>query len=168
MNILAIALIATTTVFRLELTDEKPYIVGADGVKREVVLMEPEQYSILTGQVQTIWASMNKTRDARAKLHGKANTTVTTNGNEKVTVERYDDGYVFTDRMTVKTREDIDKFRLTHRAAKSGRVMPKPVKPRNISDRQWQMRQKLNDALSGKPKEVNVEHDAVTGKDIVK
>ena len=168
MNILAIALIATTTVFRLELTDEKPYIVGADGLKREVVIMEPEQYSLLTGQVQKIWTSMNATSNDRHKLHGKCVTTVTTNGNQKVTVERYDDGFVYTDRMTVRNREDIDKFRQTNRAAKSGRVMPKPKKPNSMSSRHWEMRQKLDKALRGEPKEVTVEHDATTGKDIVK
>lgn len=167
--LLAVALLGKTEIFRLEHDTETDAlrIVGADGVKREVAIMSPDEYAIMTGQVAQVWKSLNATRDARSKLHGKAVTEVTTNGNQKVTVERYDDGFVFTDRMTIKTRSDIDRF-AAHRGSKSGRVMPKSVKPRNISDRQWQMRQRVKDALDGKVKVVNVEHDAVTGKDIVK
>lgn len=158
MHLIAALIIASTTVFRLELVDETPYIVGVDGVRRQVVLVDPDEYEMLTGRVEKVWAGLNSSEDGRIKLHGMRVDQTETN-NTKVTT--YSDGYRHMERMAPK--------RPARPVVRTGRARPpEPVKPSGISDRQWKFRQKRKEALSGKVKEITVEHDAVTGKDIVK
>lgn len=155
---------AGTTVYRLELTDEKPYIVGQDGVKREVALVDPCEYAMMTGRVQSVWASLNSTRDGRTKLHGKCKSKV--DDETKELVETYADGYVFRTPMVEKTRNVV-------RLIKNDGVSPVKVqkdwrkRPGNVSKLHWEMKQKLQAAKSGKVKEVTVIHDAATGKDVI-
>lgn len=156
------AAVAGTTVYRLELTDEKPYIVGQDGVRREVALVDPCEYAMMTGQMSKVWQSLNATREGRVKLHGKCTGTVIDDA-AKEKRETYADGYVWREPMTVKTRRVVNEIR--------GGDPTKPKKPkqrpRQFSKMQWEMRQKLDAAKSGKVREVTVEHDAATGKDKV-
>lgn len=149
---------AETTVYRLELTDETPYVVGGDGVRRQVVIVDPDEYEMLTGRVEKVWAGLNSTEDGRIRLHGKRVDQFPTNA-VKVTV--YADGYRHLERMVVKApaRPVVRNVKKTPQ---------EPRKPFGISDRQWKFRQRRKEALSGKAKEVSVEHDAVAGKDIVK
>lgn len=153
---------AGTTVYRLELTDEKPYIVGQDGVRREVALVDPSEYAMMTGQVSAVWKSLNATRDGRVKLHGKCTGTVI-DAEAKEKRETYADGYIWREPMVLKTRKVVSEIK--------GGDPTKPKRPkerpRHLSKMQWEMRQKLEAARSGKVKEVTVEHDAATGKDKV-
>lgn len=138
MNMILSAILAATTVYRLELTDEKPFIVGADGVRREVVIIEPEYYAMLTGRVEQLWRKVNATESDRVGLHGPRVIQSVTNG-VKRTVYR-------------------DGFRYDEKMLKSSRISP----------RQAEMRSRFNHWRDGKTKEVTVDHDATTGKDTVR
>lgn len=154
------------TVYRLELHsdaagNETTYVVGADGVARPVVLVDPAEYRILNERLETVWASLHSTSDGRRKLHGKLERTEIDEAKREKT-EVYADGYRYVEVMPVKR---------TRPSAKVSKTPPSPVepkKPANVSDRHWQMRQALLKVKKNKPKEVTVEHDAVTGKDEVK
>jgi len=165
MNSVILAILAATTVYRLELTDEKPYIVGQDGVKREVVIMDPDEHAALTGKVDQVWKSMNSTEDGRRKLHGLAKETVI-DETEKVTV--YADGYCHRAKMEKRTNKVMESVRV------SGEKKKTPVRRvySNMSERHKAFMEKRDaalDARAGKNvKTVTVEHDAATGKDIVK
>ena len=54
----------TTSVFRLELEGEAetPYLVGADGVRRRVCILDPDEYAMLTGQVASVWQALQSVR----------------------------------------------------------------------------------------------------------
>lgn len=157
------AAIAGTAVYRLELTDEIPYIVGQDGVKREVAIIDPAQYAMMTGRVQSVWTSLNSTRDGRVKLHGKCTGCVIDDA-AKEKRETYADGYVWREPMLLKTRKVVGEIK------DGDHAKPKRPKerPRHLSKMQWEMRQKLESARSGKVRHVTVIHDAATGKDVVK
>ena len=132
MMIGVMLMLAATQVFRLELTDEKPYIVGADGGRREVVLTSPEEYAALTNQAVAAWRRIRETDEGRRRIHGKrVNTTV----KDRRRVDTYADG-----------------FKATY-----------PMSPKHL-----EFRAKLDAARRRQPVTVTVEHDAVTGKDIVK
>lgn len=156
------AVIAETTIYRLELMDEKPYIVGQDGVKREVALVDPSEYAMMTGQMSKVWQSLNSTRDGRVKLHGKCTGTVIDAETEEKR-ETYADGYIWREPMEKKTRQIVRQIKDGDPTKPS---IPKE-RPRHLSKMQWEMRQKLEAARSGKVKEVTIEHDATTGKDKV-
>lgn len=155
--IIATLVLAATSVFRLELTDDVPYVVGADGERRQVVLVEPEQYAMLTGRLDQVWRSMNADENSRIKLHGmRVDQRIDEKTMEKYTI--YKDGFVHVDRMMPKT---------TRPRIVTKKQLP-PTKPSRISKRHWDMMKKRNENLSKPAKEVTVEHDALTGKDIVK
>lgn len=156
MSSIILALLAATTVYRLELTDNKPYIVGADGVKREVAIVDPDQYSLMTGQVAQVWKSLHKDEDGRMKMHGKrVSQEIDAANGVKTTV--YEDGYRNVERFETKTKKTMEEF--------SGQ---KAESRPNMSERQRRMRELLSARKSGKVKEVTLEHDAATGKDVVK
>lgn len=159
MNVLLASILAATTVFRLELTDEVPFIVGADGERREVVIVPPDAYAALTGRLDIVWKSMNSTEDGRIKIHGKrVDQTVDEKESVKHTV--YQDGFVFTEKMIRKsTRPVIVDGKKPSRKLK---------KPNRVSQRHWEMMKKRIEQKQKPVKEVTVEHDATTGKDIVK
>lgn len=125
---------ANVQVFRLEVPDgELPRIVGVDGVRREVVLVSPEEYCTMTNDLIREWKKLHETEAGRVKIHGRrVNTAIT---NKTVRVDTYEDGF----------------------------KMPFTMSPRHL-----EFRAKLNAAKRSKPKSVTVEHDAATGKDIVK
>jgi len=150
-------MLSATTVYRLELTDEKPYIVGEDGVRREVCLVDPEQYAMMTGKVDAVWRSMNETSEGRKSLHGRL-TLQEIDKAAKTKTEVYADGY----RHTFA----LESIRTTHRAVATNNV-PKRI-DRSISERQRLYREKMKEWRNAKPKTVTIEHDAVTGKDVVK
>lgn len=156
------ASVAGTTVYRLELTDEKPYIVGQDGARREVVLVDPCEYAIMTGQVSAVWRTMNSTREGRVKLHGKCIATAI-DDELKERRETYADGYIWREPMEKMTRQIVRRIK-SGDPTKQNRPRERP---RNFSKLQWEMRQKLDAAKSGKVKEVTVVHDGATGKDEV-
>lgn len=150
---------AETTVYRLELTDEVPFIVGADGVRRQVVILSPDEYDVLKGNVKKLMDAANKTEESRIRLHGKRKEQIV-EGNEKHTI--YDDGYIFTEKMAPRT-SDIRAKVLTNRHEKA-----ELARPKGISDRHWEMMKKRAEFKKKTPRQVNIEHDALTGKDIVK
>jgi len=151
---------ADTQVFRLELTDNVPSIVGADGVKRQVVLVEPEQYAMLTGQVAQVWKSLNASKEGRQKLHGNiAETRIDETTLEKTDI--YEDGFCHKTQMERKTTSN--PFPVSKPAKKSATE----EKPKHISDRHWQFLKQLREAKAKPAKTVTVEHNAATGKDEV-
>lgn len=156
MSSIILALLAATTVYRLELTDERPYVVGEDGVKREVCLVDPSEYALMTGQVAQVWKSLHKDEAGRTKMHGeRVGQEIDVTNGVKVTV--YEDGYRNVERFETKTKKTMDDF-----AGRKAESRP------NMSERQRRMRELLSARKSGKVKEVTLEHDAATGKDVVK
>lgn len=102
MMIGVMVMLAATQVFRLELTDETPYIVGADGVRREVVLVASEEYAALTNQAVVAWRRIHETEEGRRRIHGKrVNTTVKC----RRRVDTYADGFKATYPMSPKHLE---------------------------------------------------------------
>jgi len=158
------AVLATTQIYRLELTDEVPYIVGQDGVKRQVCLVDPDQYTVMTGQVAQVWKSLNSTDDGRRKLHGKRSQQIVSDDGEKVTV--YEDGYRHVEKAERKTQAVMDSF--AGRNKSPVKAVVRKLKNTRISDRHQKMLDELEERRKAKPKEVTVEHDALTGKDTVK
>ena len=159
MSIVASIFLAATTVFRLELTDEVPYIVGADGERRQVVIVEPEQYAMLTGRLDQVWRSMNADENGRTKLHGmRVDQTVDEKTMEKHTI--YKDGYIFTEKMQPKRTVTIQN--------KQTKKPNLDNKRKRVSARHWEMLKKREEMQKKPVKEVSVIHDATTGKDIVK
>jgi len=157
MSSIILAMLAATTVYRLELTDETPFIVGQDGVKREVVIIEPDRYATLTGMLYKVWASMNSTEDGRRKLHGKIErTSIDEMAKEMTTV--YEDGYCHVVPFEVKKSDVMKKFSAPTKKTRNER----------ISERHQKMREEFAARKSGKAKEVTLEHNAATGKDVVK
>ena len=90
--ILAVIL-AMTQVFRLEVCDEDQTarIVGVDGVRREVILVSPDEYAALTNNAVEAWKKLHETEAGRVKLHGRRVNTSVTNGH--VRVDTYADGF---------------------------------------------------------------------------
>lgn len=160
----SVSLFAETQVYRLELDTETdtPSIVGQDGVKRQVCLLEPEQYALMTGRLARVWASLNGTHDGRVKLHGKkTETIIDTNTLTKVDV--YLDGYRHVESFSVRNPVEMKKF-----AGVRTKVVPMDEKPKGMDERRWKMRQAYIRRLQNKAKEVYIEHNAATGKDEVK
>lgn len=90
MMIGAILMLAATQVFRLEVDGDAARIVGADGVRREVVLASPEEYAALTNQAVVAWRRIHETEEGRRRVHGKRiNTTI----HDKRRVDTYADGF---------------------------------------------------------------------------
>lgn len=159
MNIILASILAATTVYRLELTDEMPFIVSSSGERREVVIVSPDEYAVLTGRIETVWKSMNSTEHERVRLHGKR-IDQTVDEKEFVKHTVYQDGFVFTEKMIRKsTRPVIVDGKKPSRKLK---------KPNRVSQRHWEMMKKRIEQKQKPVKEVTVEHDATTGKDIVK
>lgn len=151
-----ILMVAATTVYRLELTDEKPYIVGEDGNRREVCLVDPAQYALMTGKVDAVWRTMNETSEGRKSLHGRL-TRQEIDKDAKTKTEVYADGY----RHTFA----LETIRTTRQSIATNHV---PKVDRSMSERQRLYRERLKDARNRKPKTVTLEHDAATGKEVVK
>lgn len=154
---------ASTEVYRLErdTETEELNLVGQDMVKRRVCIIDPEEYSILTGQVAQVWKSMHSTEDGRTKLHGRRKEQKI-DGTEKTTY--YEDGYRFTEKMEVRKTHHYDNIVRTN-AVRSAIIRRKPS---NISERHWKMRQMREAAKTNAVKTVTLVHDAATGKDTVK
>jgi len=153
-----------TLVYRLEreIDTDNVYIVGQDMVKRRVCLIDPDEYAMMTGQLASVWKSINSTEDGRRKLHGKPEET-RIDGTEKHTI--YSDGFVHRESMEIRKTRTFDNKVGTNAL---NRVVTSR-KPAGISDRQWAMRQKVLEAKKNrKVRTVTVEHDAATGKDQIK
>lgn len=150
-------------VYRLELhtsdAGEQTYIVGGDGVKRPVVLVDPSEYKLLTERLESVWQSFHATADGRRKLHGRLERTEI-NEKARQKVEIYADGFRYTETLPVKRKPTEAK--ITRLQAKI-----EEQKPKGMSDRQWKVRQAFKKHRLGVPKQVTVEHNAVTGKDTV-
>lgn len=138
---------------------EVAYVVGADGIERPVVLLDPDEYKLLTERLESVWRSFHATAEGRKKLHGKI---VRTEINEKARqkVEIYVDGYRHTETLPEKRKPaDAKKTRLQTKTEEQ--------KPKGMSDKQWEMRQAFERHKRSVPKQVTVEHDAATGKDTI-
>lgn len=174
MIIVAIAAsvaLANTEVYRLERNTETGAlaVVGVDNVRRAVeivpvleddqrfVLIDADEYAMLTGNVAKVWTALNSTEDGRVKLHGRrVLTEIITNEAKKVT--HYADGYRFAEEMPVRRSASAVVLR------KSGTATEAP-RPAGVSPRAWEMRKRLADRKAGKAREVTVVHDAATGTD---
>ena len=152
------------SVYRLELhsdsSGETAWIVGQDGVKRPVVVVSPDEYKLLTERLDLVWAYFNSSRDGRVKLHGKVvNTVIDSTSLEKV--ETHSDGYTHREKIPPK----VDRPRVVTPQKKG--VGSSPPRPSGISDRQFEMRKRLEERKKNPVKTVTLEHDAATGKDRV-
>lgn len=152
------------TAYRIHLyrnTDgsEVAYVVGSDNVERQVVLLDPLEYRLLTERLDAVWQSFHSTADGRRKLHGKLERTeIDEKARQKV--EIYADGFRHTETLPAKRK---------HTEVKITRLQEEKEekKPKWMSDKQWEMRQAFRKFRQGVPKQVTVEHDASTGKDRV-
>ena len=142
-------------VYRLEVEDDSCFILGADGVRRQVALMGADEYAQLAERVDAVWRIQNATPEGRRRLHGAITNTVI-NAEQKRKEEYHADGYVHCEPMQIR------------RSSPPPIVKRKSDERRNISRLHAEMRRKLEERMKGKPKTVTVEHDATTGKDIVK
>lgn len=152
------------SVYRLELhadeSGETAWLVGQDGVKRPVVLVAPDEYKLLVERLDLVWSYFNSSRDGRVKLHGKVvNTVIDSASLEKV--ETHSDGYSHREKIPPK----VDRTRVVMPQKKA--VGSTPHRPSGISDRQFEMRKRLEERKKNPVKTVTIEHDAATGKDRV-
>lgn len=152
------------SVYRLELhadsSGETAWLVGQDGVKRPVVVVSPDEYKLLTERLDLVWAYFNSSRDGRVKLHGKVvNTVIDSTSLEKV--ETHSDGYTHREKIPPK----VDRPRVVTPQKKD--LGSPPPRPSGISDRQFEMRKRLEERKKKPVKTVTLEHDAATGKDRV-
>lgn len=157
------ALADTIQAYRINLraTDagETAWLVGQDGVERPCVLVTPEEYDMLTGRLDRVWAALNSTRDGRVKLHGRImNTTIDEVAKEKV--ETHKDGYQHREKIPVK----VDRPKVVLKQKPDMATQPKPT---NISERHFEMRKRLAERAKNPVKQITIEHDATTGKDMV-
>lgn len=139
---------------------EVAYVVGVDGKERPVMLLDPDEYQLLTGRLDAVWQALNATEDGRIKLHGKRERTeIDEKARKKVQI--YADGY--------KHTETIPEKRKKSPVVKMTRLQEKieEQKPKWMSEKRWRVRQALSRRKQGIPKQVTVEHDATTGKDTV-
>lgn len=173
MNSIAIGMLAATVaatnatqVFRVEMgADEIPRLVGADGVRRAVCIVDPDEYALMTGQVAAVWKSLHSTDDGRRKIHGKrVGQSIDEKAGVKSTV--YADGYTFQEPLVRNTREVRRAFSSVPPSKRTPVAAGVPMA--NISERQKEMRRRREERRNAKPKTVTIEHDAATGKDVVK
>lgn len=152
------------TVYRLELRsdshgNETAYVVGVDGVSRPVVLVDPIEYKMLTERLDAVWQSFHATSDGRRKLHGKIERTEI-DENTRKKIEIYADGFRHTETIPEKRKPKDGKKTIIRRKVEE-------QKPKWMPDMQWEMRQSFKRYRQAIPKQLTVEHDAVTGKDTV-
>ena len=151
---------------------EVVYIVGSDGLERPVVLVDPLEYRLLTERLDAVWQSLHATAEGRRRLHGKLERMkIDENTHQKV--EIYADGFRHTETLPVK--RNLPKAKKTHLQLKIAEQKKKRLlekieeqKPKGMSDKRWQMRKAFLRHRLGIPKQVTVEHDAVTGKDMIR
>ena len=125
------------------------------------MLVDPVEYRLLTERLDAVWESFHATPEGRRKLHGKVERTDIDEG-KREKVEVHTDGYRHAETLPPKRRGVATTAKSSD--AKDG----EQKRPGIVSDRQWQMRQRLS-TLKKKPiKTVTIEHDAVTGADTVK
>lgn len=149
---------AKVTVYRLEMTDGVPYVVGVDNVRRPVVLVDPAEWAAVTNVAFREIERLNSTEDGRIRLHGpRRQQIVDDERHEKATV--YEDGHVHVEKMSpvLPAAHPPASVRASGRA-------PRP----SYSQRYREMLESRAAKASAKPRTVTVEHDAATGKDIVK
>lgn len=107
--------------FRLEIDGSAARIVGVDGVRREVVLVAPEEYAALTNNAVEAWKKLHETEAGRVKLHGRRVNTSVMDG--KVRVDTYADGF----RMPFPMSPRHLEFRAIIDEKKKHRTKPKEV-----------------------------------------
>lgn len=162
------------TGYRLELEtfsdgSEAAYVIGCDGVRRQVVLLSPGEYNAMQDKIETIYKALHGTPEGRKALHGKVVEHVV-DSHSKEMVDVHADGYRHVTAMLQAPRKGTG----TRTRAKQP-ISPLPPRlntrgesRREISARHKKMREELRAALGKPAKEVTVEHDANTGKDTVK
>ena len=165
--------------FRLELEaegeSETPYLVGADGVRRRVCILAPDEYALLTNQVVSVWKALHATDAGRRKIHGKRVNQIV---NEKAGVKTsvYADGYSYDEPLVRNTREVKERFASVPPSKRSPVASGVPLSDgtskalgiKNVSERHRKMIEEREKRRNAKPKTVTIEHDATTGKDTVK
>lgn len=121
---------------------------------RKVVVVDQDEYAMLTGRLEVVWRSLNSTADGRKKLHGAIVQTVIDEANLRK-LEYHRDGYIHSEPMVKKERKP-------HPKPKTKRAY---VLPHGFTEDHYKMRLRLLERGEGKT--VTVEHDAATGKDRV-
>ena len=157
LTVAALALTAfAATVYRIEKEGDITLLVGADGVKRECVILSVEEYR----QLSKMWNALHKSESDRVKLHGAiTNTTVSTETRIKRTKNA--DGYTHEQSMQPVRRASIaPKITLSANANTN--------KPANMSARQWAMQKRIDEIRRGATNQVTVIHNAGTQKDEVR
>lgn len=152
--------LANTEVFRLERDTEtgNTALVGVDNIRRPVQLIDPYEYAMMTGQVVAVWRAIHATADGRQRVHGRhVKTIVDTNAAEVVTL--YADGYEWREKMPERPPPKEP------RAVRPPSPENPPKKLGNISERQFKMRQAIENRRKAKPREVTVIRDATTGEE---
>jgi hypothetical protein len=132
--IVAISAPAPTNTAMQIFGDSAGYYIQDDTLangKRRVVVVSEEEYAVLTGRLDKVWALYHKTTDARKSLHGKLINTIIDDV-KLFKHEVYADGYTHTEKMVRITPKE--KKRRTMNGIKRP---PIRVKPNSMSARQW-------------------------------
>ena len=111
---------AAPQAFRLEVDGTAARIVGVDGVKREVVLVAPEEYAALTNGAVEAWKKLHETEAGRVQLHGRRVNTSVMDG--KVRVDTYADGFRMPFPMSARHLEFRAKINAAKRDSKPKEV----------------------------------------------
>lgn len=138
---------------------EVAYVVGVDGVERPVVLLDPAEYRLLTERLDAVWQSFHSTVDGRRKLHGKLEKTVI-DEKARQKIEIYADGFRHTETLPAKRKPTEVKISRLQAEIDERKQFGRSAKRREMLQAVKKHRQAV-------PKQVTVEHDAVTGKDTV-
>lgn len=147
-NVITSAVVAVSGALNIGL-DSKGYFIVDDtstnGIRR-VEMVDQNQYAILTGRLDKVWAKYHKSSSGRVELHGKIVNTII-DEERRVRSELHADGYVHTEKMVKVTKE-------IRRKRHGIRNPPNRVKPGNMSARQWKKKLKSENK---KTKTVTVE-----------
>lgn len=163
----ALGAFADRQVYRLERDSEteRIWLVGQDGLSRECKILAPEEYELLMGELVQTWTKLNATDSGRSSLHGKVIGTVITNG---CRITTYKDGYQYAEAMQVKTAKAVGDFAGRKPKATMREQAVDKYHTKRYSEFKQKMKERNERVKNSKPKTVTVEHDAATGKDIVK
>lgn len=119
----------------------------------EYVQVRKEEYDVLTSRFEKVWSSFHGTEEGRIRIHGSRKSQIVTD-TQKLTT--YADGYTHA--------ENIVKRVPRPRPAATNRIERKERIIRG-TERYKEFKRCMEERKKNKPKEVTVEHDAVTGKD---
>lgn len=147
-NVITSAVVAVSGALNIGMDSKGYFIVddtASNGIRR-VEMVDQNQYAILTGRLDRVWAMYHKSSSGRVELHGKIVNTII-DEEKRVRSELHADGYVHTEKMKPVTKS----MRTVRRGIRNP---PNRIKPGNMSARQWK---KKLEAENKKTKTVTVE-----------